>query len=70
MAKERFSVIIEEGEDGYLIGEVVELPGCRTQAKNLDQLMMRIREVIQLYLKTKSHTHPHTRFIGVQQVVV
>ncbi|MBS3053776.1 MAG: type II toxin-antitoxin system HicB family antitoxin [Candidatus Aenigmarchaeota archaeon] len=48
-----FNVLIEQGEDGYLISEVVELPGCHTQAKTLDVLMKRTREAISLYLKGK-----------------
>ena len=27
---QKFNVIIKQGEDGYLISEVVELPGCHT----------------------------------------
>ncbi|MFH0837385.1 MAG: type II toxin-antitoxin system HicB family antitoxin [Candidatus Aenigmatarchaeota archaeon] len=27
--KNTFNIIIEEGENGYLISDVVELPGCR-----------------------------------------
>jgi predicted RNase H-like HicB family nuclease len=50
MAKE-FNVIIEKGEDGYLISEVVELPGCHTQAKTLDELMERTKEAISLCLE-------------------
>lgn len=49
-----FNVIIEQGEDDYLISEVVELPGCHTQAKTLDELMKRTREAISLYLKFSS----------------
>jgi len=30
-----FNITIEKGEDGYLISEVIELPGCHTQAKTL-----------------------------------
>ena len=45
-----FTVVIEKGEDGYLISEVVELPGCHTQAKTLDELMKRTNEAISLYL--------------------
>lgn len=48
-----FNVIIEEGEDGYLISEVVGLPGCHTQAKTLDELMKRTKEAISLYIKSK-----------------
>ena len=44
-----FNVIVEEGEDGYLISEVVELPGCHTQAKSYDELLKRTKEAISLY---------------------
>lgn len=44
----RFTIIIEEGEDGYLISEVLELPGCHTQGKTLDELMERTKEAISL----------------------
>ncbi|MEK6942023.1 MAG: hypothetical protein AABW85_04160 [archaeon] len=30
---EKFNVVVEKGEDCYLISEVMELPGCHTQAK-------------------------------------
>ncbi|MHC4441090.1 MAG: type II toxin-antitoxin system HicB family antitoxin [Planctomycetota bacterium] len=46
-----FNILIEEGEDGYLISEVVELPGCHTQAKSLDELIARTKKAITLYLK-------------------
>ena len=45
-----FNVIIQEGEDGYLISEVIELPGCHTQAKSMDELIKRTKEAITLYL--------------------
>lgn len=48
MARE-FNIIIEQGEDGYLISEVVELPGCHTQAKSYDELIKRTKEAISLY---------------------
>ena len=46
-----FNVIIEQGEDGYFISEVVGLPGCHTQAKTYDELIKRTKEAIKLYLK-------------------
>ena len=51
--KKEFNIIIEEGEDGYYISEVMELPGCHTQAKTLDELMRRTKEAIELYLDTE-----------------
>jgi predicted RNase H-like HicB family nuclease len=50
---EKFNIIVERGEDGYLISEVVELPGCHTQAKTYDELIKRTKEVISLYLSVK-----------------
>src|SRR3989344_8642827 len=46
-----FNINIEEGEDGYLIAEVVGLPGCHTQAKSYGELLKRTKEAISLYLK-------------------
>ena len=45
-----FDVIIEKGEDGYFISEVVGLDGCHTQAKSIDELIKRTKEAISLYL--------------------
>ena len=49
MTEKEFTMVIEEGEDGYLISEVVELPGCHTQAKTLDELIKRTKEAIELF---------------------
>src|SRR3989344_2394025 len=43
---QRFNIVIEQGEDGYLISDVVELPGCHTQAKTMDELLERTKEAI------------------------
>jgi predicted RNase H-like HicB family nuclease len=51
---QEFNMIIEKGEDGYLISEVVELPGCHTQAKSYDELIKRTKEAVSLYLKCQN----------------
>lgn len=53
MQKE-YNIIIEEGQDGYLLSSVVELPGCHTQAKKFDDLMKRTKEAIELYLNIQT----------------
>lgn len=65
---EKFNIIVEEGEDGYLISEVVELPGCHTQAKTYDELMKRTKEAISLYLSVKKPKGP--KFVGLQQLEI
>ncbi len=47
--KRKYTVLIEKDEEGWLVSEVVELPGCHTQAKTMDQLLDRTREAIQTY---------------------
>ena len=66
----RFNVLIEKGEDGYLVSDVVELPGCHSQAKNMDELLKRTKEAISLYLKCKLPTENFVAFLGLQQLEV
>jgi predicted RNase H-like HicB family nuclease len=47
-AQRKFTVVIERDEDGYYVATVPVLRGCHTQAKNLDTLMKRINEVVEL----------------------
>lgn len=49
--KRKFTVLIEQDEDGFYVATVPALRGCHTQAKNLDTLMKRVREVIHLCLE-------------------
>lgn len=51
MKKYRFVVIIEKDEDGKYVASVPALPGCHTQADNLDELEPRIQEAIKLCLE-------------------
>ena len=47
----KFTIIVENGEDGWLISEVVGLPGCHTQGKTKEQLIERTKEAIRAYLE-------------------
>ena len=49
MARE-FSVIIERDAEGYYVASVPGLRGCHTHARSLDDLMTRVREVLELFL--------------------
>ena len=68
---QEFNMIIEKGEDGYLISEIVELPGCHTQAKSFDELIKRTKEAISLYLKCqKEPIKMNEKLIGIQKIAV
>lgn len=53
-ARRKFTVLIEQDEEGYFVATVPSLRGCHTQAKNLDTLMKRVREAILLCQSTKA----------------
>jgi len=46
-----YDVIIEKDVDGFYIATVPEVSGCHTQAKSLDELMLRTKEVLELCLE-------------------
>ena len=65
-----FNVIIEKDSDGFYVSTVPALKGCHTQAKSLDELMERTKEVIELCLETESSIFEASEFIGVQRLVL
>ncbi|BBJ27763.1 type II toxin-antitoxin system HicB family antitoxin [Athalassotoga saccharophila] len=65
-----FTVLIEKDEDDWLVGKVVELPGCFTQAKTLDELMGRMREAIEGYLEVEDISNEKIEFVGVQEIAL
>jgi len=57
--KKSYTVVGErDPESGWLVGEVVELPGCYTQAPGLSSLESNIREAISAYLNTALPEEP------------
>jgi len=66
----KFTVIIEKDEDGWYISQVVELPGCHTQGKTIDQLVERTKEAISLYLKSTKDKEIYSKFVGFLQIEV
>ncbi len=65
-----FSVIIERDAEGYYVATVPALRGCHTQAKSLDELMVRVREAVELCLDGPEDSIEVLDFIGVQKVTV
>lgn len=70
MQSKTFNIIVEKGIDGYLISSVIELPGCHTQAKTYDELFLRTKEAIELYLDVNKGFKPKSRFVSLQQISV
>lgn len=64
----QFTVVIEQDEDGYYLATVPSLPSCYTQARTMEELAPRIREVIALCLADQKA--PRMKFIALEQVEV
>ncbi len=66
-----FTVVLErDPESNWLVGEVVELPGCYTQAPDLPTLEVNIKEAITAYLETVGDEEPISDFVGTWRVEV
>ena len=46
-----YTLLAEQDEDGIYVGEVLELPGCHTQAPDPATLRKRIKEAVVVYLE-------------------
>jgi predicted RNase H-like HicB family nuclease len=68
MAK-KYNILIERDEDGWLVSEVIGLPGCHTQARSFDDLISRTKEAISAYLE-ENDTESDSEFVGIQQIEV
>lgn len=65
-----FSVLIEQDEDGIYVARVLDLDGCYTQGKTLQELLERIQEAIEVCLEADKEEVSPMRFVGIQRVRV
>lgn len=69
--KDTYTVVVErDSESGWLVAEVVELPGCYSQAPDLQSLEAGIREAIAVYLEDQSAPDDHPEFVGTWRVQI
>lgn len=68
--KRDFNVIIEKDAEGYYMASVPELRCCHTQAKSLDELMIRVQESIELCVEVQKMKFSKLDFVGVQRITV
>jgi len=69
--KRSYTIVVErDPESQWLVGEVVELPGCYSQAPDLPTLEKNMQEAIRAYLKTVEPQEPLPDFVGTWRVQV
>jgi len=45
-----YAVVLEQGEDGWIIASVPALPGCHSQGRTREEALRNIQEAIEGYL--------------------
>jgi predicted RNase H-like HicB family nuclease len=66
----QFDVVIERDEEGLYVASVPQLPGCHTDDTSLDELMVEIREAIELCLEAQGEQPVNLEFVGIQRVTI
>jgi predicted RNase H-like HicB family nuclease len=49
----QLTAIIEEGENGWLVGQLEEIPAVISQGKTLEELKLNLSDALQLFLETQ-----------------
>lgn len=65
-----FYIVIEQDEDGSLVGEAAGLKGAHSFGSDFDELMVNMREVIELCLEDEDAAALEMEFAGIQRIEV
>ena len=68
--RREFDAIINKDSEGFYVATVPALKGCHTQAKSMDELLERLKEVVELCLEDEDSGLEKSEFIGIQKVFV
>jgi predicted RNase H-like HicB family nuclease len=63
-------VVIYPGEDGYLVAECPELPGCASQGRTRADALANIREAIEGWLDVEAEAGATRRSIEIVELAV
>ena len=65
-----YTVLIEQGEDGWFVVKVPDIQGCATQGKTVEEALERVKEAIKVCLEADDEPKETLKFVGIQQVEV
>jgi len=69
----RYTVLLEQGEDGWIVVTVPALPGCITQGRTPDEALQNAKEAIEAYIESLMKHHqpiPDPDAIRIEEVEV
>ena len=62
--------MIERDSDGFYVASVPQVANCHTQGRSLDEVMLRIREAIELCPEVEGAPEQELEFVGIQRVTI
>jgi len=68
-----YDVVIEPGEDGWVVVTVPALPGCITQGKTVEEAEINAKEAIEAYIESLIKRHeviPDQHGVAFRKVAV
>lgn len=67
--KIKFTVYVEQDEDGIYIGSVPAIPACHAQGETYEEMIRNLADVVKLCMRntSKKEIQKH-RFIGIQNL--
>lgn len=54
MKKMDLTIIVEKGENGFLIGQIQEYPPVMSQGKTIDELKNNLKDALKLFLEVQA----------------
>ena len=72
MNKMELTMMVEEGENGYYVGQIVEYPAALSQGKTIDELENNLKDALKLLLKEQKeqlNKEYKTRKVKKQKVI-
>lgn len=68
--KREYTVVIQKGESGMLIGSVPEVPRCYTQGSDVAEVLENMRDVLRLCLEEYGDDAQPMELVGIHKVAV
>jgi len=66
----KYTLVIKEGQNGFLIGQLKELPAVFTQGLTLSELKENIKDVIEMYFEDMRERYmPQGVMINEEEIV-
>ncbi|MCL2416645.1 MAG: type II toxin-antitoxin system HicB family antitoxin [Bacteroidales bacterium] len=66
----KYTLVIKQGEDGFLIGQLKELPEVFTQGLTVDELKENIADVLEMYFEDMRENYvPHGVMLEEEELV-